>query len=135
MKGPATVQERVERARSPALRQLQFVLNGGDLHNFDVMASARLAVQAYRLKFPGCRATDTWLFSDGGPLHAPIPENPERVDVYCLFCRVILVNKAIWQHDYTEQLRSHTTVCALRSLAGLLDPGAPGTYRLPSEVP
>jgi hypothetical protein len=27
-----------------------------------------------------------------------------------------------------------TPVCALRSLAGMITPGAPGTYRLPSDL-
>lgn len=66
------------------------------------------------------------------PIDAP---RTGRVDVYCLFCRVLLVHPAVWQWDYTERLRPHTTMCALRFLAGELEPGAPGTYRLPEVAP
>lgn len=99
------------------------------------------AQREYRRLFPTCPSTSPWLFYDGNPLTRRIEVDKSgqpvtgRVDVYCLFCRVLLVHPAIWQWDYTDRLRPHTTMCTLRFLAGELEPGAPGTYRLPEVAP
>lgn len=92
------------------------------------------ALTDYRKRFPSCpaRRPRPWLFYDGNPSTKRIRGTPDRVDVYCTFCRVLLVNRAVWQRDYTDELRYHTTICALRCLAGQMEPGAPGTYRLPT---
>jgi hypothetical protein len=135
MKGPATAQERVERARTEAATALaSFLCDRRPTEQIDRLVA--VALQDYRLRYPafGRRATNTWLFYDGNPRTARITGTPERVDVYCLFCRVLLVHPAVWDHDYTHRLSGHTTICALRSLAGLMTPGAPGTYRLPSDL-
>jgi hypothetical protein len=134
VKGPATQQERIAKARPQAINALGDIAAGRpiDEHDDDLV---RVALLGYRLRYRSCPASASWLFYDGNPKTARIRGTPERVDVYCLFCRVLLVNGAVWQHDYTEQLRPHTTICALRSLAGLLEPGAPHTYLLPSEAP
>lgn len=92
-----------------------------------------LALVDYRLRYPTVShlVTNTWLFYDGDPTTVEISSpSPARVDVFCLFCRVLLVSNAIYMHDYSVQLRCHTTACALRSLAGEITPGAPGTYKL-----
>lgn len=136
MKGPATQQERVARARPHALIALDLVSRGrASPRDQEVCDLVKIALQDYRLRYPSCPATAPWLFYDGNPATKRIRGTPERVDVYCLFCRGLIVNGAIWQHDYTDQLRPHTTRCALRSLAGLMEPGAPGTYRLPEACP
>ena len=129
-----TAQERVRRGRDRALEQLGSVMSGGDLHDPGIETSVRLALLDYRLRYPACRATSAWLFYDGNRETKRIRGTPERVDVYCLFCRVLLVNNAVWQLDYTDRVLSHTTICALSSLAGRMIPGAPGTYRLPSDL-
>lgn len=141
MKRPATLQDRIARARPVAVDALELRTTpawtahpGSFERDGQVLKLVKLAVQDYRLRYPSCPATGPWLFYDGNPRTARIRGTPDRVDVYCLFCRVVLVHPAIWQHDYTAQLAPHTTVCALRSLAGLLTPGAPHTYRLPSAV-
>jgi hypothetical protein len=121
--------------RASAQALLRFVRDGGDLRRRDVVTHVETAVRDYRLRFPDSKATSPWLFYDGNPLTKVIRGTPERVDVYCTFCRVLLVHPAIWQHDYSDQLRAHTTICALKSLAQLMEPGAPGTYVLPTEVP
>ncbi len=138
MKGPATAQERVARARPKAATALAAFLRDPRT-SAEIDRLVDISLQDYRLRHPGYKglrgfATNTWLFYDGNPRTARIHGTPERVDVYCLFCRVLLVHPAVWGHDYTARLRPHTTICALRSLAGLMTPGAPGTYRLPSEV-
>ena len=146
-KGPSTRQERIEIARTSARDALNKFddpawkfASDGLYHDEHILALVQIAVQDYRLRFPGSRAKGPWLFYDGDPTTTKIRVNRDgtpksgRVDVYCLFCRVLLVNPAIWRHDYTYQLRKHTTPCALRSLAGLITPGAPGVYRLPEVV-
>lgn len=141
MKRPATVQQRVEQARPRAITALAWLASAiGDVRDEGILELVRLALQDYRLRWPGCPATQTWLFYDGDPTTTKIRVTREgeprsgRVDVYCLFCRALLVNGAIWQHDYSAQLRSHTTLCALRSLGGIMTPGAPGTYRLEETI-
>ncbi len=134
-KGPATQQERVNRARPLAAETLVLLADNPALRDDGhVQQLVRIALQDYRLRYPSCRATQPWLFYDGNPNTARIVGIPERVDVYCLFCRVLLVHQAIWQHDYTDRLRPHTTPCALRSLAGQIEPGAPGMYRMPTST-
>jgi hypothetical protein len=142
MKGPATQRERVELARPDAATALANLFDPAwsfagkhVFHDELILSLVRVALQDYRLRYPSCRASQPWLFYDGNPKTTKIRGTPERVDVYCLFCRVLLVHPAIWDYDYTHQLREHTTPCALRSLAGLMEPGAPGTYRLPDAVP
>ena len=116
-----------------------------------------LATVEYKRRFPDFakifrRSIEPWLFYDGDPTTARIARThkrsggdgvdagpsrrgaPKRVDVFCLFCRVMLVPNALWQFDYGSRLRPHTTVCALRCLAGLMEPGEPGTYKLPSDL-
>lgn len=134
MKGPATQQERVERARPAARDVLRLIDLGMDHEDGHIDDLVQIALQDYRLRFPSCPARQTWLFYDGNPATKRIRGTPERVDVYCTFCRVLLVNSAVWDNDYTAQLRHHTTICALRCLAGQMEPGAPGTYRLPTEI-
>src|SRR5690242_3399250 len=119
-RGPATVQERVARARPRAAVALTrftdpaWAFAGKELfHDENILGLVRIALQDYRLRYPSCRATQPWLFYDGNPNTMRIRGTPERVDVYCLFCRVLLVHPAIWQHDYTYWLRPHTTLCAL----------------------
>lgn len=135
MKGARTRQGAIERARPHAITALDLVSSGrANPRDAEIMDLVALALQDYRFKHRGCPASSAWLFYDGNPDTARIVGTPERVDVFCLFCRVMLVNGAIWLHDYTAQLRPHTTVCALRSLARLMEPGAPGTYRLPEAA-
>lgn len=140
MKGPTTQQDRVARARPQAAVSLQrrddpaWAFCRANWHRDEgVLDLVRIALQDYRFRYPQCPASDTWLFYDGKRTTRMIG-TPERVDVYCLFCRVLLVHPAIWQWDYTDQLRPHTSLCALRSLAGQLEPGAPHTYRLPESL-
>lgn len=146
MKDAATQQQRVERRRSVAAFALE-VLHGLDEPTLRERVRAqpirdlvRVALQDYRLKYPACKASSAWLFYDGDPSTTKIKLDRAgkpvtgRVDVYCTFCRVILVNGANIDTDYTESLLSHTTICALQSLAGHLTPGAPGTYRMPGSV-
>lgn len=147
MRNPATQQERVERARPRAVEALQSLVDPrwaptyeARLRDEGIQKLVRLALQDYRFRYPDCPARREWLFYDGDPTTKKIRVDRKgqprtgRVDVYCTFCREILVNGAIWDHDYTDQVLKHTTPCALRSLAGLFIPGAPGTYRPPSEV-
>src|SRR3954449_11503209 len=105
-RGPATQQERVEFARPRAAAALAnftdpaWAFAGGQLHHDEhLLALVRIALQDYRLRYPSCRASQPWLFYDGNPRTERIRGTPERVDVYCLFCRVILAHPAIWQHD------------------------------------
>jgi len=138
MKGAATRQEAVLHARPRAAQALETFQRDPRVTK-DIERLIELALQDYRLRYRGYKrmrafATNTWLFYDGNPRTHRIQGTPERVDVYCLFCRELLVHPAVWQVDYTHRLQLHTTVCALKSLAGLIIPGAPGTYRLPAEV-
>jgi hypothetical protein len=141
MQGSVTQQEKIERARPQAAGALEdrkhpaWAAHPGTFERDEqVIALVKLAQKDYRLRYPACRPKTSWLFYDGNPKTTLIRGTPERVDVYCLFCRVLLVAPAIWEHDYDydPRVRPHTTRCALRSLAGLLIPGAPGTYRLPA---
>lgn len=106
-----------------------------------------IALVDYKLRYPECGDHGAgrtrrgpppfpWMFYDGDPTTKRISRKypPKRVDVFCLFCRVLLVSDAKLDIDYTERVRSHTTHCALMSLAGLMTPGAPYTYRLPGEL-
>lgn len=98
-----------------------------------------LSLIDYYIRFPdGGKPTSPWLFYDGNPKSKTISRKikPDRVDVYCLFCRVMLVTDANMDFDYSHRIdvRNHTTNCALRCLARLMEPGAPYTYRLPEEL-
>lgn len=140
-KRPRTQQERVEQARAKAALALESIASNADMvRDHNVQGLVRLALQDYRFKFAAYSAKREWLFYDGDPSTSKIKigrdGNPltGRVDVYCTFCRVMLVNDARFDHDYSAQLQKHTTMCALRSLAGLLIPGGPGVYRLPEAL-
>lgn len=144
MKKSAIRKNRDARVKAEADKVLRQVAASEVLHDLNAgrgsIGDARAAklVEAaladYRKRFPSCPARQTWLFYDGNPATKRIRGTPDRVDVYCTFCRVLLVNRAVWQRDYTDELSYHTTICALRCLAGQMDPGAPGTYRLPTEI-
>lgn len=122
----------VERARAQAAQLLDRAST--------VMSRAKLidvALRDYAARFAcsaASRPTQPWLFYDGNPDTVGIPDDAERVDVYCVFCRVMLVNGANLKVDYTAQVSKHTTQCALMCLAKRMEPGAPGTYRLPEEL-
>lgn len=138
-----TIAQQIERAKPEAEKLLRLPAPDiADPGSDRVDHLVDLALKDYRRRFPQCSARNPrpWLFYDGDPTTIKIKvgrdgkPKSERVDVYCTFCRILLVNGAIWNHDYTERLRPHTTVCALKSLAGQLEPGAPGTYKLPEAV-
>jgi len=146
-KRPATQQQRVELARPDAQQALDEIECLGEPSSWAsfryterVDHLVRLALQDYRFKFSTTSATSEWLFYDGDPSTKKIKVGRDgkpisgRVDVYCTFCRVMLVGDARFDHDYSTQLAKHTTVCALRSLAGAMTPGPPGTYRLPEAL-
>lgn len=120
-----------------ALSALESGAAGSLLLEAKPMALLRsVALSEYRRRFPaGGRATYPWLFYDGNPATKHIRGTPERVDVYCVFCREMLINGAVLQRDYTSDVVAHTDRCALLLVAGRLEPGAPGTYRLPAVVP
>lgn len=138
----------VERSRAKAATTLEeiaiAVVDGAALRERvsakPIRDLVRVALQDYRFKYPGSGASSAWLFYDGDPTTTKIKLDRAgqpvtgRVDVYCTFCRVLLVNAANIDIDYTDTLLSHTTICALQSLAGNLTPGAPGTYRMPESV-
>ncbi len=105
----------------------------------DIDALVDLALLDYGAKFyDGKKPPQAWVFYDGNPKTKTISRKnpPERVDVFCLFCRVMLVTNADLNFDYTLRIdvRNHTTNCAVRSMAGQIEPGAPHTYRLPEEL-
>ena len=138
-----TIAQQIERARPEAEKLLRLpVQDAADSGSDFVDTLVDLALKDYRRRFPECSARNPrpWLFYDGDPSTTKIKvgrdgkPKSDRVDVYCTFCRAILVNDAIWGHDYTNRLRPHTTVCALKSLAGQMEPGAPGIYKLPEAV-
>src|SRR5678815_4409293 len=131
--------KRVEAARPLAASALELFLSGARLAEHERLVD--FALIDYGLRFPAFRrrATNTWLFYDGNPTTTHIKTTkrhpvPDRVDVYCLFCRVLLISPATWRHDYSAQCQKHTWACALRMLAGQMEPGAPNTYRLPEEL-
>lgn len=146
MRGPRTQQERVERARETARARLA-AIEAGTTTVSDCDDMVQVALQDYRLRFPGSKATNAWLYYDGDPTTKVIRGKPERVDVYCTFCRVMLVSNAVYEFElvdrerrssaadtYDLRLRPHTTLCALKCLARVLEPGAPGSYRLPPDL-
>ena len=125
----------IDAARSQAVTALAALLRDPRLTE-RIDRLVHLALRGYGRRYPevGRRATQPWLFYDGDPTTKRIRGTPERVDVFCLFCRVLLISDAKLDIDYSSRLYKHTTICALRSLAGLMTPGAPGTYRLPSDL-
>ncbi len=143
-----TTAKRIERARPEAATLLGLPMDALEAADPGLKFSEKLVNLAcldYKLRFPEWSkhfrgAINPWLFHDGDRTTKKIrvgrdgKPKSDRVDVFCLFCRVMLVNGAIWDFDYTERLRTHTTLCALKSLAGQMEPGAPGTYKLPEAV-
>lgn len=130
----AALARKVDRNRADAAVAMDAVLVGNDAFDREeIERLIKLALVDYRLKMPKSRATNLWFFFDGKHDQKRRVRLRDRVDVYCTFCRCLLVSRAQHGYDYSTQVRHHTKPCALAHLAGLRTPAPPGTVRLPEE--
>jgi len=129
--------EAVERARGDAVVALDLHIRADGAGGVDLAGwierLLELAFDELRIRF-GLRGPLRAWFPFDGQRTLRFPRRRTRVDIYCTFCRCLIRQRAMLGYDYTEMTRSHTTTCALRCLAGLIEPVAPGTYRLPAEL-
>ena len=95
------------------------------------------ALDVYRAIFPTSRAQYAWTtaeraFKTRGPWART--RSTGTVDVYCTFCRALLLINKPRGGSWGAATHKHTVLCALRVLAGLSDPVDPGQRRLPAEA-
>lgn len=102
----------------------------------EIEAMRKYALRAYRLRFPGERPRRNRLWFTLGRGGRRLSRyrsgwTANRVDVYCTLCRVVLLPNMFRGADYTERTREHTTLCALRCLAGITEYVDPKERRAP----
>lgn len=103
---------------------------------FRLHALLKAALVDYRIRFPAPARVR--------PVQQPWFRQPQRArrrrlgadrcDIYCTFCRELLAQRLPRQFDPTNRVYAHTTICALRCLAKITEPVAPGEFRQPAEL-
>jgi hypothetical protein len=93
------------------------------------------ALIVYRASFPSSRAQECWSTLERSvAVRGRWRRTNWTVDVYCTFCRALLLINKPRGGSWGAATHKHTVLCALRVLAGLSDPVDPGQRRLPAEA-
>jgi len=125
---------RLEQLRQDATVAHDAVATGYPWPAHQLLALRKAALQEYRLKFPAERPRRQRLwFMRGRAKRRGSAWAAAKGDVYCTLCRSLLLQRVDRGADYTERTREHTTLCALRCLAGIEQYVAPDHRRIPAE--
>lgn len=127
----------VEAAREDAQVVHDMVASGVRVDKAWLDGLLELARVAYRLQYPARGYFQPW------SVVARSMYLRDGSDVYCTFCRELLIGgyRPLVGHwadqpmeaDIGKRTSAHTTICALRVLAGIAEPVAPYERRIPSE--
>lgn len=98
-----------------------------------ILELRKAALQEYRIKFPKARANRLWFVVGRGSRRGN-RWGAAKCDVFCTLCKEVLITRADRGWDYTERTREHTTLCAMKRLAGMAEYVAPGEKRMPADA-
>jgi len=135
-KSRARTMVRLDQLRADATVAHDAIATGYPWPAHQVLALCKAALQEYRLKHPEKpRRQRLWFFLNRSTRGERRFWGVHRADVYCTLCRELLLQNVVRGINFTEaRTVEHTTLCALRRLAGMEPYVAPGERRLPADA-
>jgi len=131
----ARTASKLEDMRADYLAMHDAAWEGRGMPAHQLLTVRRDALAAYHLAFPleRPRRNRLWFAVARGKRRPSW--GPAKAQIYCTLCRCLLEADGHRGSDYTERTREHTTLCALKRLAGIapyVDPeerrGAPDQH-------